>query len=186
MQSVTMMYDLKTVQLKDGRQASFRSPKAEDGALMLENLKTISEETDFILRYPDEWNETIEDEARFLQEINLSDDTLMIVCCLNGRIIGSCTIYFNKFRKERHRASISLAVLKEYWGKGIGTLMIDELISVAKNQGVTQLELDYFEGNERARSLYIKAGFIQTGEIPNAIKLDDGRVLKEIHMIKNL
>ncbi len=181
-----MLYDSKTVLLKDGRQALFRSPKAEDSALILENLKILSTETDFMLRCPDEWNETIEEEARFLEGINSSDDALMIVCFLNNRMIGNCSIFFNKFRKERHRARIALAVLKEYWGMGIGTLMIEELVSVAKDQGVTQLELDYFEGNERARSLYVKAGFTQTGEIPNAIKLDDGRVLKEIHMVKPL
>ncbi len=181
-----MFYDSKTAMLKDGQQVVFCNPKTEDSNQILEILRAFSEETDFLMRSPDEYGETIEEEARFLEGINSSDDALMIVCLINKKMIGICTIYFNKFRKIKHRATISLAILKEYWGMGIGTLMIDELVSAAKNRGVTQLELDCYEENERARSLYEKAGFTKTGEIPNAIKLDDGRVMREIHMVKVL
>ncbi len=181
-----MLFDTKTVLLKDGRQAVFRSLEAADSAAMLENLRAFSLETDFLLRCPDECTETIEEEIRFLEGINSSAEALMIGCFLNEKLIGNGTISFYTFRKTRHRATLSLAILKDDWGLGIGTLLLEELTSVAKDHGITQLELDYYEENERARRLYEKTGFQKTGEIPNAIRLDDGTILKEIHMVKTV
>ncbi len=179
-----MLYDAKTVQLKDGRQAVFRGLNAGDSAEMLKTLRAFSTETDFLLRCPDECGESAEEEAAFLEGIHASDDALLIGCFLRDKLVGTGSLSCQKFRKARHRATLSLAILKDYCGMGIGTLLIEELTSVAKDRGVTQLELDYYEGNERARILYEKAGFQKTGEIPNAIRPDDGRVLKEIHMVK--
>ena len=46
-----------------------------------------------------------------------------------------------------------------------------------------QLELDFVEGNTRAQALYEKMGFKIVAERPNAIRLRDGRLLKEYSMI---
>ena len=64
--------------------------------------------------------------------------------------------------------------------------MFREMIAIAKNMGVLQLELDYIEGNVRAKSLYEKMGFVQVAERPDAIRLKDGQMLKEISMIRKL
>lgn len=63
--------------------------------------------------------------------------------------------------------------------------MFSEMISIAKEKGILQLEPDYMEGNERARTLYEKMGFIHVGERPDAVRLKDGTMLKEFSMIKN-
>ena len=55
-----------------------------------------------------------------------------------------------------------------------------------KKQGIEQLELEVIESNQRAIGLYEKMGFEITSYIPNAIKLKDGRVLKEFYMVKKL
>ena len=60
------------------------------------------------------------------------------------------------------------------------------MIALARQRGVSQIELDYLEGNERGRRLYEKMGFRSTGEIPDAYRLKDGTSLKGIHMINAL
>ncbi len=65
--------------------------------------------------------------------------------------------------------------------------MFQALISIARSrQGVTQLELDCFEGNARARALYEKMGFRICGVLPDAICLSDGTLLNEYKMILKL
>lgn len=49
-----------------------------------------------------------------------------------------------------------------------------------------QIELEFVEGNVRARQLYEKMGFRITGVRPNAIRLKDGTLLNEYTMIKEI
>ena len=143
-------------------------------------------ETEFILRTPEECMETPEQEAEFLTRLNASTSGMMIVCEVDGKIAGNCQIGFKSRLKVRHRASLAIGILQEYWNLGIGTAMFRELIDIARKNGVEQLELEFVEGNERGRALYEKMGFVTVGEKPDAYRLKDGSSRKEISMIKRL
>ncbi len=161
--------------------------KPEDAAEMLDYLKKTAEETVFLARYPEEWNGmTVEKEATLLEGINVSPLSLMIVCEIDGRIAGNCSIVFSGKVKMKHRATVMIALLEEFWGSGIGTLMFDEMIQVAKERDIMQLELEVVEGNERAIGLYEKMGFHTVAEKPNVIRLKDGTLLSEFFMVKCL
>ena len=111
----------------------------------------------------------------------------MIICEVDGRIVGSSHVMWSSGIKTRHRASVAIAVLREYWSQGIGTRLMEELISIAeRNKDIIQLELEYIEGNERARALYEKLGFRVTGVKPDAIRLKDGTFLNEYQMVKRI
>lgn len=181
-----MFFHEKEITLKDGRTALFRSPSPDDGAAMLEYLKTTCSETPFLLRSPDECDLTVESEQEFLQSMLDSKTTVMIVCIVDGKIAGNCQISRKTWRKNSHRGSIGIALVREFWGLGIGTAMFEELISIAKTWGLSQVELEVFEGNHRAIALYEKMGFETVAAIPNAIRLEDGTMLKEFTMVKVL
>jgi len=62
---------------------------------------------------------------------------------------------------------------------------MQEMIRIAQSKDhVTQLELDFIQGNERAKGLYEKMGFRVTGVRPNAIRLKDGTMLSEYSMVR--
>ena len=82
-----------------------------------------------------------------------------------------------------HRGTVMIALLQPYWGMGIGTAMFQEMIRIGRENHLMQLELDFVEGNTRAQALYEKMGFKIVAERPNAIRLRDGRLLKEYSMI---
>ncbi len=89
--------------------------------------------------------------------------------------------------KTRHRANVAIALRSEFWNQGIGTKMFQEMIRLAENrEGVMQIELDFVEGNSRARHLYEKMGFRITGVRPNAVRLKNGTLLNEYMMIKEI
>ena len=89
--------------------------------------------------------------------------------------------------KIRHRASIGIVLLSEFWNHGIGTRLFQELIRIAEeNPNLMQLELDFIEGNNRARALYEKMGFRVTGVKPDAIRLKGGTLLNEYSMIREI
>lgn len=89
--------------------------------------------------------------------------------------------------KTRHRATVAIALLREFWNQGIGTRFFQELIYIAEeNDNIIQIELEFVEGNSRARALYEKMGFRITGVKPNAIRLKDGTLLNEYSMVRKI
>ncbi len=181
-----MIFEEKHVTLKDGRNAIFKSPCVEDAEKMLNYIITSCEETNFLARYPEEWNLTIEQEEGWVNRLRSSPDTLGITCFVDGEVAGNCEITFRGGIKTAHRAIIAIAVLKEYWNLGIGSAMFEELIAAAQKHGIEIMELEFMEGNERARHLYEKYGFRVVSEKPNAFKLKDGTYRTEYYMQKDL
>lgn len=174
--------------MKDGRKALIRSPREEDIQGMLDYLVISAGETDFLLRYPEECSGyTYENEKQLFERMNASEDSAMLVCLVDGKIAGNCQIDFSVKLKTRHRASVAIALLSEYWNQGIGTRLFEEMIKIAQGrEGVLQLELDFIEGNSRARHLYEKMGFRISGVRSNAIRLKDGTLLNEYMMIRRM
>lgn len=181
-----MLFEQKTVTLKNGKECVLRSPIAEDAAEMIANIRTCAEQTHFILRIPEECTETPEQEEAYLAGINQSEYDVMIVCFVDGKIAGNCQLNLRRRRKVSHRASVGIALEQAYWNLGIGTAMFEEMIAIAKARGVMQLELEFIEGNARGRALYEKMGFRTVSMRPNAIRLEDGTLLHEYFMIREL
>lgn len=183
-----MIFEDKQITLKDGRTAILKTPCIEDAEKMLNYIKSASGETDFLMRYPEEWNSvTAEGEKKWIEGLRESSTSLSIACCIDGEIAGDCEINFNQSIKTSHRASVHIALVKKYWNLGIGSAMFAELMTAAESRpGVKIVELEFLEGNDRAKALYEKFGFKVVGERPNAFKLKDGRLLKEYFMQKIL
>ena len=111
----------------------------------------------------------------------------MIVCLVEGKIAGNCEIVFFPQKKYSHRATVAIALLRDYWSQGIGTRMFRELIRIAEGrEGLVQMELEFAEGNSRARALYEKMGFRIVGLRPDAIRLKDGTLLNEYIMVRKM
>lgn len=174
--------------LKDGRKAVLRNPRNEDIPGLLDYLIVSAGETDFIMRYPEECSKyTPEGEAQWIEQNNSSEHSVALVCEVNGKIAGNCNVSRAPWLKIRHRASVAIALLSEFWGQGIGTKMFEEMIRIAESwKDVSQMELEFVEGNGRARGLYEKMGFRITGVRPNAIRLKDGSLRNEYLMVREL
>ena len=182
-----MLIQDKLIELKDGRTAVLRSPREEDANNLLVLMRTASGETDFLARYPEEWNLTEEQEREWIRSVRELDGVCVIVCEVDGELAGNCEVRFHRGIKMGHRGTIGIVLTKAYWGLGIGTAMFEEMICFARTRdGAVQLELEFVEGNARALALYEKMGFAITGVKPNAVRLKDGRMLKEYFMVKPL
>ena len=183
-----MIFEDKKITLKDGRTAILKTPCIEDAEKMLHYIKKACGETDFLARYPEEWDSvSIESEEKWVKNLRESQSTLAITCYIDGEIAGNCEINFRGGIKTSYRATVAIAILKEYWNLGIGSAMFAELISAAEARPEAEIvELEFIEGNDRAKALYEKYGFRIVGERPNAFKLKDGRLLKEYFMQKEL
>ena len=137
-----MEYQNKTITLKDGRTALLRAVCKEDAVPMIAYMKACYEQTPYLMRYPDEFAVTAEQEATYLERQLVSPDVLMLVCEVEGKLAGNCQLDLNRWRKTRHRGQVAIALLKDYWGLGIGTAMFKEMIDKARQEKLEQLELE--------------------------------------------
>ena len=183
-----MIFSPVTFTLKDGRSAILRSPDPQkDAADLVQYLYDTAADTPFVLRMPEEIRYTVEGEERFLQNVVDSPNDCMILCEVDGHIAGNCHLSFRTKKKVRHRCDVAIALRKVYWGLGIGTAMFEAMEALARRrEGVTHMELEFIEGNSRARGLYEKMGFRITGMHPDAIRQEDGKLLALYIMQKRL
>ena len=181
-----MKYTPEKFELKDGRICIIREIEVKDAAETVEYLKTVMGESDFLYSYPEEITLTVDKEEKMIKGFNESEDILMLVAEMDGKLIANGQISRSKKRKMRHRGNVAVTVLKEFWNLGLGKKMLLCLEDHAKVWGLSQLELDYFSGNERGQILYEKIGYVKVGEIPNAFVLKDGTRYNNITMVKSI
>ena len=163
---------LKTITLKDGRVCTLRSGAETDGQALLELFILTHTQTDYLLSYSDEVTFTVEQEMQFLKEKAESQNEIMILAEVDGKIIGSAGIWCVRNREKlRHRAGFGISVDKAYWGIGIGRALTEACIECACTAGYTQLELEVFAENEKALALYNSVGFAEYGRNPRGMNL---------------
>ena len=85
-------------------------------------------------------------------------------------------------RKVAHRARFGISILKEYWGMGIGRVLMDACIDCARRACYAQLELEVVADNERALSLYRRTGFEEYGRNPRGYRSAAAGYQELVHM----
>ncbi len=165
-----MIYN-KKITLKNGDICILRNGAGPDGEQVLDVFNKTHAETDFLLSYPDEISLTAAQESEFLKEKTESKNEIEIVAEINGKIVGTAGIEAvgGKF-KISHRADFGIAILKEYWGLGIGTALTKACIECAKAAGYSQLELNVVAENKAAAALYEKLVFKEFGRNPQGFR----------------
>ena len=178
-----MMRYAKTVVLKDGVELLVRNAVASDARALRDIMQRTHVETDYLLSYPDEQSADDEQEARSLVETERSNNEVELVTIVDGRIVGSAGIAAaGSRRKVAHRARFGISILKEYWGMGIGRMLMESCIDCARRAGYTQLELEVVADNERAVSLYRRSGFEEYGRNPRGYRSASSGYQELVHM----
>lgn len=132
----------------------FRSGGIEDSKWITETLNTPEVAKYLIMLYPLTEHEVKEE----LKEAVKDEDRKFIVAELDDAPVGGVGVRPGKGR-TRHIAWLGIYVRRDYWGRGIGTALMEQAIRVARDYGCRRLMLGTYEGNERALNLYRRMGF---------------------------
>ena len=99
----------------------------------------------------------------------------MILAKEDGKIIGNASLS-RLPRRMKHRGDFSVSVLKVYWNKGIGALLLNEVIKFAKDNSFEIIDLQVRSDNVSAIHLYEKFGFKKIGTHPSFFKIDNAEI----------
>ena len=166
--------------LSVGMNIIYREVEASDAVELLKYNSKVGGETDYLSFGADSFNISAESEARFINRFKSSAKNLMLVALDGDRIIANASVERNHIPRYSHRAELSITVLREYWGRGIGTAMMQRLIDFSRDSGAEIIYLDVRADNERAKALYRKFGFESVGIFKNYFKIKNDRFDAEI------
>jgi len=101
-----------------------------------------------------------------LNKLLEDEDFLLMVADLNGVIIGTGYAQIRESKKSlRHNKHSYLGfmyVAAEFRGLGINGMIMNSLVKWSKKQGISDLYLEVYDGNNAAIKAYEKAGFTKS------------------------
>lgn len=149
----------------------YREAAPEDAAALLTHIRTVGGETDNLSFDKDSFNISTEREAKFIRRFSESGRDLMLVALDGDVVVGNAVLEHERIPRYAHRATLSVTVLREYWGRGIGTRLIEMLIDSAKSIDTSVISLEVRADNGRAIALYERCGFTKIGSYERFFKI---------------
>ncbi|MBU7446851.1 MULTISPECIES: GNAT family N-acetyltransferase [Lactiplantibacillus] len=99
------------------------------------------------------------DEAEQIERISGTTTNVIFVAALGDRLIGVSTVQASTDFSAA-QGEVGVAVLKEFWGMGLGTALVEEILDWARNySSLERLVLTVQLRNTRAAKLYQHLGF---------------------------
>ena len=144
---------------------------AEDAAALLEYLKIVGGETDNLSFGAEGVPLSVDEEGAYLRSQAESADNVQFLAKIDHEIIGTASLN-RKPRRMSHRGEFGISLKKAYWGCGIASALMKEILSFASANGFEQLNLEVRSDNTRAIRLYEKHGFQKLCTFPGFFKMD--------------
>lgn len=150
-----------------------RRARPGDAAEIIEHITQCAETyRDKLMTEVDEITVTESEEADII--IHLGENDLFLVAETEGTIIGTLTMFQSKYKKSSHVASFGMAVQEGFTGLGVGKKLMSYMMDFAENNKViNKLELEVFETNRKAVSMYQSFGFSEEGKRQRHVRIDD-------------
>ena len=151
---------------------SIREAQLSDAELLIQYMQELASEPGIDLLFePREFDISVEEESRHLQEYRELDNSIFLLAMsAEGQIIGAlnCTGY--KRKVGRHVTRLGISVRRGWRDRGVGQALMGSALDWARSSGIVKrVELQVFARNARAIHLYEKHGFELEGRLRRAI-----------------
>ncbi|MFC1802923.1 GNAT family N-acetyltransferase [Thermoproteota archaeon] len=169
---------------RDNREVTLRAPDWKDLDDLLFYINSLVEEQAEIQRTSKLTRSREADWlGRHLAAVE-NDRKAAIVAEVDGNLVGQLEVQ-PKIGYFSHIGEVGIGLLSPYRDVGIGTMMMIEAEKHVEDIGVEILYLEVFASNSRARHVYEKVGYRETGVIPRGAKRN-GKYIDMIQMVKDL
>ncbi len=114
------------------------------------------------------------------------DHVLPLIALDNGHIVGDATLHFSPIGWTRHQGELRLTTDAGYRVKGLGTLLVRNLIDIATQLELEQLSVEIAPVLDKAFYLMEKMGFKEVATLKGFIKDIEGNESDLVLLIKHL
>jgi ribosomal protein S18 acetylase RimI-like enzyme len=104
-------------------------------------------------------------------ERSVADDAVQFVALHGSTVIGWADVFAHSPSAISHCGALGMGLLPDYRGQGLGRVLLNACIAKSAAKGLTRIELEVREDNDRAIRLYERAGFLVEGRKRNSMRL---------------
>jgi RimJ/RimL family protein N-acetyltransferase len=159
--------------LKNSKKLFVRKAEVGDASNIVKMSVTMGGESDNFTFGSDDFYFTDEQQKVFISNISDRENCLYIVGLVDNKVVATLSFVASGRRRTMHRGDMGIGVLKEYWGLGIASRLMDYFLRWANsNPVITKVDLQVREDNFRAINLYLKYGFKIEGKISRGMFVD--------------
>lgn len=164
---------------------TIREALPEDAEQIVEVSHTIGNQTEFLVMDEYGMNLPVGLLENQLESIYTSEAQLLLVASIGAEIVGTASVKTSEEKRVDHIGEVGISLLKDYWGMGLGSALLEELIDWAQQTPqIRRLELTVQKQNTRAVHLYEKYGFQTEAVMARGARGDDDRFLDVLLMSK--
>jgi L-amino acid N-acyltransferase YncA len=172
----------KTVTLEDGTQIILRPLLKDDEPALLEYFLNLPPEDRLCLKEDVTDPKVIEN---WIYELDY-DNVLPLIATHNGRIVGDATLHFSPIGWTKHQGELRLTTDPRYRVKGLGTLLVQNLIDIATHLGLEQLSVEIPPMLDKAFYLFEKMGFKEVANLQGFVRDMEGNESDLVLMTRSL
>lgn len=147
-----------------------RQAEPNDARALIGLTKHVGKETNYLTFGPEGIDLTVAQEMDLIQTFAVSEKNLMLVVEVDDQIIGMGNLATFGSQKQAHVAEIGLSLIQEYWGYGIGRLLMEDLLDFAREVDLKVITLEVVKDNQRAVKLYERFDFEIVGTLKQRLK----------------
>jgi RimJ/RimL family protein N-acetyltransferase len=147
--------------LRDGARLHIRAIRADDKQALVDLFERLSPQTVYY-RFHGVKKSLSRKELVYLTELDFHRQAALVaVLKVDGedQIVGVGR-YAGAPRAPEHRAEVALTIEDAHQGRGIGSLLLKHLMSVARSEGVTVLDAHVLAENKRMLQLFERTGLV--------------------------
>jgi RimJ/RimL family protein N-acetyltransferase len=172
----------KAVKLKDGTLVTIRPLAKQDGPALLAFFNALPNDDRLFLKEDVTRKEVIE---RWLEELDF-EKVFPIVAEKGSSIIGDATLHLNKYGWQRNMAEIRCVVAREFQQKGLGTVLMRELVAYADKKGVSKITAKMMDTQVSAQNAFKRLGFKKEYELKDFVVDISGRPHRLVIMVNDV
>ena len=172
--------------LKNGKTITVREANVSDAANLINLKLSYIEGSRTIPLLPKEYSDKVEDEENLIEKLHEEKNSILLVAEYEDGLIGNIDLNGNHRSKLFHTGVIGMGIRKEWQGQGVGTVLLESVISwCSQNPHLSLIWLEVYDSNEAGKRLYQKLGFEECGRMKHFFK-EDGIYIDKITMVRHL
>ena len=156
----------KKVALKSGLKITLRPLKKEDEKAFFEFFQAIPEQERMFIKHRVQDPEVI---RAWCQNIDYGRN-LPLLAIADGKIIGDASLHQQLGGWKRHVGRVSVLIHPKFRGQGLGRLLVEEIVDIARNLGLERAEAEFIGEQEAGMKIFAIVGFSQLFKLDDHVK----------------
>lgn len=156
----------KNVKLKDGKKAVLRPLKVDDEKELHLLFQGIPERERMFIKHRVQDIKVIHD---WCKNIDYGRN-LPLLGLIDKQIVGVATLHQQLGGWKRHIGRVSVLVHPDFRGRGLATLLISEILEIARRAGLEKAEAEFIGEQAGAIKMFATLGFSQLSRLDDYVK----------------